>query len=321
MNQDLISIIIPVYNVEKYMDKCIESVVNQTYKNLEIILIDDGSTDKSGLICDKWAEKDIRITVIHKSNEGVSNARNIGLEKAKGSYIGFVDSDDYIKENMYEILMNKMLDTKSDMCFCNFLYVNDNGIIRQSKLSYNDNNDKKIIMRRMFENNNENFAVWNKLIKKECLENVKFEESIKIYEDALFNFECLDKIEKVIFVKDYLYFYVERENSTLHEFNIKKQITILDAMIKINRILEKNNIKERFFRQADFICRVYLYEDIAQKENLDFTEYKKIAKQYLAEGLLKQKIGLKNQLKVIGAVYFTNQYLKLKSLRKKGNKQ
>ena len=105
----LISIIIPVYNVEKYLEDCLNSVVNQTYKNLEIILIDDGSTDNSGKICDLYAKKDNRIVVIHKENAGVSSARNVGLKIAKGLYIGFVDPDDYIAEDMYEILYQNII--------------------------------------------------------------------------------------------------------------------------------------------------------------------------------------------------------------------
>ena len=105
---EIISVIIPIYNVEKYLDKCIRSVVEQTYKNLEIILVDDGSPDQCGTICDKWAEKDKRIRVIHKTNGGLSDARNAGLDAAAGAFIGFVDSDDYIHTQMYQRLYEKL---------------------------------------------------------------------------------------------------------------------------------------------------------------------------------------------------------------------
>ncbi len=104
--EELISIIVPVYNVEQYLEKCVKSIIRQTYKNIEIILIDDGATDSSGKICDKLKLKDNRIKVIHKENGGLSDARNAGLKVAKGEYIGFVDSDDYIKEDMFETLYN-----------------------------------------------------------------------------------------------------------------------------------------------------------------------------------------------------------------------
>ena len=106
MHKELISIIVPVYNVEKYVEKCINSIINQTYKNLQIILVDDGSKDNSGKICDEFKLKDNRIEVIHKNNGGLSDARNAGLKLAKGDYIGFVDSDDYIEADMYETLYN-----------------------------------------------------------------------------------------------------------------------------------------------------------------------------------------------------------------------
>ena len=109
MSNVMLSIIVPVYNVEKYIGKCIESIVNQTYKDLEIILVDDGSTDNSGKICDEWARKDKRIKVIHKKNGGLSDARNAGLDICTGDYIGFVDSDDYIELNMYEDLLIQMM--------------------------------------------------------------------------------------------------------------------------------------------------------------------------------------------------------------------
>ena len=143
MEEDLISIVIPVYKVEKYLEKCIESVLKQTYTNLQIILVDDGSPDNCGKICDEYAKRDSRIDVIHKVNGGLSEARNVGISKAKGRYIGFVDSDDYIKENMYEILLNLIKEYNADASICNLYDViegkeyirnKNNGIQEYSRL-------------------------------------------------------------------------------------------------------------------------------------------------------------------------------------------
>ena len=123
---DLISVIVPVYNVEKYLDKCIQSIVDQTYTNLEIILVDDGSPDNSGAICDEWAEKDNRIKVIHKANGGLSDARNAGLDIATGEYIAFVDSDDYIELDFYDKLYNVIKATNCDISICNLRKVYEN---------------------------------------------------------------------------------------------------------------------------------------------------------------------------------------------------
>src|SRR5699024_4494271 len=115
---DLISVIVPVYNVEKYVRRCIDSICGQTYSNLEIILIDDGSTDSSGKICDEMAAKDGRISVIHQENKGLSQARNAGLDQAKGEYIAFVDSDDYLSLNMYECLLKSLKENNADVVRC-----------------------------------------------------------------------------------------------------------------------------------------------------------------------------------------------------------
>ena len=124
MKEDyLISIIVPVYKVEKYLQECVTSIQNQTYRNLEIILVDDGSPDKSGKLCNEYAKRDSRIKVIHKVNGGLSSARNAGLKIAKGEYIGFVDSDDYIRKNMYEKLLDACIQNKTEIAACNYNYI------------------------------------------------------------------------------------------------------------------------------------------------------------------------------------------------------
>lgn len=121
----MLSVIVPVYNVEKYLARCIDSILKQSYSDLEIILVDDGSTDNSGKICDQYREIDDRIVVIHKQNGGLSDARNVGMKKANGQYLAFVDSDDFIHPRMYEILMNLLLDYKADMVISNFAYYDE----------------------------------------------------------------------------------------------------------------------------------------------------------------------------------------------------
>lgn len=123
----LISIIVPVYNVKPYLSRCLTSLVNQTHKAIEIILIDDGATDGSGELCDRWAEKDARIVVIHSPNGGVSHARNLGLRRASGDYIGFVDSDDWVDEDMYEAMLNHVLKMHSDIHIGGYIIENDKG--------------------------------------------------------------------------------------------------------------------------------------------------------------------------------------------------
>ena len=167
MSQALISVIIPVYKVEKYLDRCLESIVNQTYKNLEIILIDDGSPDNCPAICDEYAQKDSRIKVIHKANGGVSSARNKGIDVATGDYIGFVDSDDWIEPDMYETLIKNAEQYNSDISRCS--YVISESMSGQTSKSQDNGTiflEDSIEMRRNQICSNCNANVWSGIYKK-----------------------------------------------------------------------------------------------------------------------------------------------------------
>jgi glycosyltransferase involved in cell wall biosynthesis len=320
MNKDLISIIVPVYNTEKYLDNCIKSIVNQSYKNLEIILIDDGSTDNSGEICEKWSKKDSRIVLIHQNNQGVSTARNIGLNIATGEYIGFVDSDDYIDEKMYELLINKIKKYDAGICFCNVYAVNDN-IINAPQMSYPEICTSKEFMNIYWKTKNKNGVLWNKLIKSKYFKNIKFESNISYAEDVLVYFQILNRAEKVVFEKSYLYFHRNRKDSLSYRLDIKRYPDNLEVMSNLNKILEHNEIENRFYVQAEFVRNLmnYEYEAKSKNVNLNFSKYKKIANQYLEEGLLKKNIGLKRRASVIFALYFKKIYFKYREYKRNKN--
>ena len=127
VDEGKISVVVPVYNVEDYLDRCVKSIISQTYENLEVILVDDGSADGSPVMCDSWAQKDPRIKVIHKPNGGVSSARNAALDAATGDFIGFVDSDDWIENDFYELLMKSLAENGSDIAFCGYYVVERSG--------------------------------------------------------------------------------------------------------------------------------------------------------------------------------------------------
>lgn len=242
---ELISVIIPVYNVQQYLEKCIESVVNQTYKNLEIILIDDGSTDMSGKICDEFAEKDGRIKVIHSKNGGVSAARNIGLDIATGEYIGFVDSDDWIESQMYEKLLKNIKSNNADISICD-VFIEQNGTKIHTVLDkYKQNFTRKEILEILFDNVGFNW-LWNKLIKRKLFENYDFENKIRLHtdiymgEDILCVCECICRSEIISYVSEPLYHYLQRSGSACkNKFNLKKT-TNINAYEKITKIYEKN---------------------------------------------------------------------------------
>ena len=237
----LISIIIPVYNVEQYLNRCIDSVINQTYKNLEIILIDDGSTDNSGKICDEYALKDNRIKVIHKENGGVSSARNVGLDIAKGEYIGFVDSDDFIELDMYETLLNKMLETGSQLIVCNWFYgINDNWIENQ-----NFPVQKKLTTNEALENFYWCMFSWNKLFNRKIIEKVRFPENCGYGEDIFICLETYIKSNNIVCLNKPKYYYRQNEKSALNGHKFKRiYLGCIDILQKEIDYAEKNKLFE-----------------------------------------------------------------------------
>lgn len=238
----LISIIIPVYKVEKYLEKCIQSVINQTYENLQIILVDDGSPDNCGKICDEYAKKDHRIEVIHKSNGGLSDARNKGLEMAKGEYIGFVDSDDYIEADMYEVLYNLLKQYNADVSICNFYTVSQGKIsIKNADNGINEYNRIEILKEILLDKNIQSYA-WNKLYKKELFDEIKYPIGKK-YEDIGTTFYVFEKCNKIVVTSEPEYYYLKRSDSLVNNVT---ESTVLDyTEIIIQRYLyTKENIKE-----------------------------------------------------------------------------
>lgn len=214
----LISVIVPVYNVAPYLEQCMESIVGQTYANLEIILVDDGSTDGSDKICDTWANKDKRVTVLHKENGGLSSARNSGLRIAAGDYIGYVDSDDCIAPTMYETLMRLLEENAADVVKCQFESFREtpSGYCHTEKFYAYTGRDMCNKILGVGANGAEpkvTFCVWNGLYKAETAKKVMFEEGV-YYEDVMYTFNVLWNLNKVIFYEKALYFYRLRGGST-----------------------------------------------------------------------------------------------------------
>ena len=287
MEEDLISIVIPVYKVEKYLEKCIESVLKQTYTNLQIILVDDGSPDNCGKICDEYAKRDSRIDVIHKVNGGLSEARNVGISKAKGRYIGFVDSDDYIKENMYEILLNLIKEYNADASICNLYDViegkeyirnKNNGIQEYSRLD--------ILKEVLLDKNIQSYA-WNKLYKKELFDEVKYPIGKK-YEDIGTTFYIFEKCNKIVVTSEPEYYYLKRSDSLVNNVT---ESTVFDYMeLILQRYLYINdNIKELKQYNDYYLVRTLLtanndikeLKQIEEKTKQKYNELYNISKEIL----------------------------------------
>lgn len=227
-----ISIVVPVYNVEKYLHKCIKSILRQTYENLEIILVNDGSTDKSGEICDYYKIIDKRIKVIHKKNGGLSDARNVGIDISTSEYITFVDSDDYISKDMCEYLYNLISIYKADVSICGFYEAHEEKIIEpiyKERLLIMDSKDgiKEILKEKNF-----NTAAWAKLYKTSLFKDIRFPYG-KISEDLFTIYKIFDSSSKIIFGYEPKYYYMQSPNSIMRSsFNLKK----LDTLEALNQI-------------------------------------------------------------------------------------
>jgi len=222
-----ISIIVPVYNIEHLLPKCVNSILAQSFTKFELILVDDGSTDRSAEICDRYANLDNRVKVIHKKNGGTASSRNAGLAAAQGKYIGFVDNDDYINKYMFETLYNYAINHSSDIVVCDYRPVEEEEFIDTEKLEQNNKvqsfNNKEALDQIYTAIPTPTFIYpWNKLFKKEMFDDIRYEEG-NLYDDETVAHKILFKSKKVTYVKTALYYYVQRKGSMVNSpFHIKK---------------------------------------------------------------------------------------------------
>lgn len=226
-----VSIIVPVYQVEKYIRQCVDSILGQTFTDFELILVDDGSTDRSGEICDEYAGMDGRVKVIHTENVRAAEARNKGMDQASGNYFMFIDSDDYIVPTMLECLHRSIVKDDADIVSCNYLYSFENDrekdfstnigseVLSGTEIFYNRKNDR---------NYGYWTVVWNKLYKKETFKKVRF-PSGKYYEDEFFANDIYQMDIKIVTIPECLYYYRQHDNSTMRKKNIMKSFDMIEA--------------------------------------------------------------------------------------------
>ena len=239
MMVEKISVIVPVYNVENYLEKCVESILKQTYTNLEILLVNDGSTDTSGELCDQLAQRDQRIRVIHKENGGLSDARNRGIEEASSDLIGFIDSDDYIDEDMYETLYRQLLESNADLSMCGHYDVYHQIPEKQVAAIQTWELTPQEAIKMVMEAKILSVTAVNKLYKKELFEQLRFEIG-KIAEDAFIMIALIHHCRKVVATNEKKYYYVHRENSiTTQKFSLKF-LNVIEAYEQNATIIREN---------------------------------------------------------------------------------
>jgi glycosyltransferase involved in cell wall biosynthesis len=297
-----ISIIVPVYNVELYIKKCLESILIQTFNDFEVVIVNDGSTDNSGSICDEFAKKDMRVMVIHKENGGLSSARNAGLEMANGEFLGFVDGDDYIDKNMYQKLYQLCKETNSDISICQFAKEIDGKQTDEVDEKFIKEMDNLEAMRQLFKGNFYRFSVCNKLFKKTCFNNILFPEG-RIHEDLSTTYKLFTNSNKSVYTEYQGYAYVKRENSILTaKFNEKR----LDALIGWNEILpfmSQNypQLTEEFIACFAYGCvdnTYYILNQVENRERRDeyLSVIKRLVKKYYRKIMLNNALSFKYKL-------------------------
>ncbi len=243
-----ISVIIPVYNCKKYISECLDSIINQTYKNLQIIIVDDGSTDGSEEICKLWAGKDNRIEVIHQKNKGVSAARNTGMKRMRGDLVSFIDADDTLDLDMYELLVTLMEKYEADISHCGYKHL----VGEEVRLVYDT---RKILIQKREEAleclvGGKLFvgSLWNKLYKVELLDNLFFDEHIKINEDILFNYQVFCRANRIVFADYAKYNYIAHKNSSA--CFVTSDLKKISDSCKVNEYIYKHSRETKLFSIA-----------------------------------------------------------------------
>lgn len=283
MMDKVVSVIVPVYNVEKYLDRCIESIRQQTYSNLQIILVDDGAKDKSGAMCDIWKEKDSRITVIHQENGGLSNARNTGIKQATGEYLVFVDSDDIVASDMIEELVGLLETEDADISICGVKHIFD-----ESNIKFDHDQAEVILYNResaiseMWYQKSFLPSAWGKAYKRALFKNLGFTEGI-LFEDIDVMHELFWRCNKIVYKNVPLYGYVHRENSITTTKFSKRDCDILHISEKLLKFSKEKDASllpaaESYAVTAAF--RIYLN---APQESKEFSIYQANAKMLLDE--------------------------------------
>ena len=238
MNNELISIIVPIYNTEKYLHECLDSIINQTYANFEVLLVNDGSTDSSGIICQEYVERDSRFRYFEKDNGGVASARNLGLEHSEGTYITFIDSDDWVEQNYLDVLYTALKENDTDVAISTYKRFAQDGVFYLRSYSREDDEFLNLgtrsrdsfleILPRLGELDHSFYSISSKLIKRKIIGNLLFDEQVSYAEDLNFFFHLYLGVESVVYVRDYTYIYRTHDASTSQNVNELKALQELE---------------------------------------------------------------------------------------------
>lgn len=304
-----VSVIVAAYNIQNYIVKCLESISNQTYKNLEVIVVDDGSSDNTGKLADEFAKNDNRFIVIHKDNGGVSSARNRGIDAASGDFIGFVDGDDTIEDDMYEMLVNNAIKYDADISHCGYKVIEHNKetLFYDTKQIIIQNRKKGLVD--LFEGTLIEPSLCNKIFKRSIVGDIRLDESIKINEDLYFNVLLFDKANRSVFEDKAKYNYIKRDNSaTTSSLNSIRRVTDPRKVYKMVTLLYKNDIEIKPYAECMEIGRnINIYNLLSLEKDQQFKSIKKEVRDYIKLNKIKIKnndiIRRKTRIMAYGIIY------------------
>ncbi len=306
--EELISVIVPIYKVERYLKKCVETIMNQTYSNLEIILVDDGSPDSCGVICEELAKKDSRIKVIHKNNGGLSDARNEGIRTSTGEYLLFVDSDDFISYSMIETLYKSIKKNNADMVACGYKKVFSSGIVEEQQFSVKNREEiltgEDATKRLLYLMEPGMVVAWNKLERRELWKNMEFPVG-KQHEDDFTTYRLMYNSSKVVLINDPLYYYTQREDSIIGTGFSLKSIDKIEAYEKACAFFKEKN-REFYLRAINLVlimnkrcCEEVIRSEHPEKKEI-LKKLKKLGRMFYLKNFYNIKRGFKYHMKIIG---------------------
>ena len=316
-----ISIIVPVYNIELYVGRCLKSIITQSFSNFEVIVIDDGSTDSTGKICDEYMGIDSRIKVVHKEHKGVSAARNEGLKMSQGKYLSFVDGDDWLDKDMYKKLYALILETHSDIAISNLGREVNGKIINKQQKYFIKEMDNVEAMRQIFKGELYRFSLCNKLFKKSCFKNIEFPQG-RIHEDLTTTYKVFGNCDKAVYVNYIGYIYVKRENSILTSPYNENRLDLFISWDEIFAYIEENypQIDELVIESYAYGCIDHIYYILDQvndkKEKMFYLTFIKshIGRHY--KTIMKNRhLPLRNKRTIILLQYNINLLLVLNNFK------
>lgn len=298
MQKELISVIVPIFNNKKFLTRCINSILTQTYKNIEVLLIDDGSNDGSSEICDKYTFIDSRIKVYHIKNSGVSTARNYGLDNVKGKYVCFVDSDDYIDNKYVEILYNNLISSGSDISICGHNIVFEDKFKKfypwNKKFISTNNCLDMLISHKYFKGH-----VWDKMYKYDLIKDIRFSSDLSYYEDLYFNYQVFKKVEKIIYDSKSLYYYYKNENSSMNCKYNRGKLSFIKICDEIKEYYIENNYNLKYVNSLTDYLYICTSNDFAVKFSSEYlNDYNKLIyyiRKNIFRIIFKDKISYKHK--------------------------